>query len=226
MVFVLAALMSCSSPLLAKDITTNSVHMTGAPEWLLRPRVDRVTDRMQTLMEWSIRKVEVYWHTDQREFEKIQGLGSSVLAVARKSDNSIHIGPRVNDGNFDQVFGHELAHIISFQKYKGAIPKWLEEGLANHLAHQGRVDYRWLSSRPFPEDVKKLTHPFKGSEEDTRYHYMASQALAEMISSKCDLQVLLQLSVERKLENYLGSYCEIKDLNVAFKDWVQKKSKL
>src|SRR5690606_11603914 len=123
------------------------------------------------------------------------GLGGSVLALARKSSNSIHIGPRVTTENFDQVFGHELVHIISNQKYKGAIPKWLEEGLANHLSKKGKVDYKWLAAKPFPKDVTQLSHPFSGTDDDTRYHYLASQALAEMIFSKCSMQTLLQLSV-------------------------------
>jgi hypothetical protein len=140
-------------------------------------------------------------------------------------ENDIHLGPKVTNENFDTIFGHEMSHIISFQKYKGAIPQWLEEGVANHVAQAAQVDYIWLVSRPFPEDVKKLVHPFSSDFEGARYHYMASQALIEMIASKCDLKNLLRLSVGRKMDNYLKTYCEIKDLNSDFKKWVRNRAK-
>jgi hypothetical protein len=56
------------------------------------------------------------------------------------------------------------------------------------------------------------------------YRYKASQAFAEMLAGKCDLQNLIRLSVERKMEDYMATYCEIKDLNQAFRDWVKKKA--
>ena len=88
------------------------------------------------------------------------------------------------------------------------------------------MNYKKLAKHPFPKDIRQLTHPFKSTLTETMYHYRASQALAEMIEAKCDLTNLLRLSVQRKMENYLKSYCEIKDLNSAFKEWVLKKAKL
>jgi hypothetical protein len=137
---------------------------------------------------------------------------------------SVHLGPDVNDKNFDDVFGHEMVHVIVFQKYKDSIPKWLEEGLANHLAKRGNVDYKWLAKQPFPDDVREMAHPFKGSAALISYRYMASQAFAEMLQKKCELENLIRLSVQRKMEDYMRTYCEIKDLNVAFRDWVKKKA--
>jgi len=115
-------------------------------------------------------------------------------------------------------------HIIIYQKYKEAIPKWLEEGLANYLAKQGQVNYQWLAAHPFPKDVRGLTHPYDGDVDSIHYHYMASQALVEMIAKKCDLTNLLRLSVGRNLDAYLDTYCEIKDLNAAYQKWVKAKS--
>lgn len=207
----------------AKEIETNSVHMADAPEWLTRPRVEKVIDRIQMHLEWSIRKIETYWYADAASFSKAHSLGPLAMAVSKKSDNTIHMGPMVTSANFDAVFGHELVHIILGQKYKDAIPKWLEEGLANHLAKYGKVDYAWLKKQPFPEDVRTLTHPYSGAVSRIHYHYIASQALAEMIAKKCDLANLLRLSVERNMEDYLSTYCEIKDLNAEFKAWVKKK---
>src|SRR3569623_3588095 len=100
--------------------------MAQAPVWLTRNRVDRVVAHIQTLLEWDIRKVTVSFHKDQSEFERFHGMGPTMLAVSYKLKNTIHHGPRVTSENFDSVFGHELVHIISFQKYKNAIPLWLE----------------------------------------------------------------------------------------------------
>lgn len=209
----------------AHEIETNWVHMSDAPTWLTRNRVEKIVNHIQTQMEWDIRKVEVIWYHDQESFQKSHSLGPLAIAVSRKPDNIIRLGPKVTNENFDAVFGHELVHIISYQKYKDAIPPWLEEGLANYLAKQGKVNYHWLAEHPFPKDVRSLTHPYAGDADSTRYDYMASQALAEMIAKKCDLGNLLQLSVGEKMEPYLDTYCEIKDLNQAFQKWVKDHAK-
>jgi hypothetical protein len=209
----------------AAELKTNAVHMADAPAWVTAGRVNSVVEHIQGLLEWDIRRIEVIWYKDQVQFEKMHGLGSLVVALAKRSDNTVHVGPEVNTKNFDAVFGHELVHIISYQKYKDAIPKWLEEGLANHLSHLGRVDYSWLQKHTAPKDIRDLTHPFDGSEDHVRYHYMASQALMEMISSHCDLANLLRLSVRRKLEDKLDTFCGIKDVTQEFNQWVRTHKK-
>ena len=202
------------------EIKTNAVYMQTAPKWVTANRIDRVVAHIQTLLEWDIHRINVTWYNDQASFEQAHGLGPTVLAFSKQSDNIVGLGPRVTNDNFDAIFGHELVHVIAFQKYHESIPKWLEEGLANYLAKADKVDYKFLKSQPFPSDVRDLTHPFNGSTEHIRYHYMASQALVEMIASKCDLSNLLRLSVGRKMDTYLTNYCEIPDLNAAFKKWV------
>lgn len=207
------------------ELLTNATHHADAPKWVTKGRIDRIVDHIQMILEWDIHRAEVIWYTDQKKFEKVHDMGSTVLAFSRKSNNTIYVGPRVTEKNFDQVFGHELVHIISFQKYKEAIPKWLEEGLANYLSKMGKVDYKWLASKPFPDDVRSLTHPFNGSDDHIRYHYVASQALTEMIAGKCDLRNLLRLSVGTKMDGYLDTYCNIKDINATFKKWVESHAK-
>jgi hypothetical protein len=209
----------------AAALQTNATQMSEYPSWINKTRVDKVVERIQNYLEWSVRRVNVVWYKDAKAFAKMHGLSTaSVLAISRKDDNSIHLGPKVTNENFDAVFGHEMAHIISFQKYKGAIPAWLEEGLANHVAQAAKVDYAWLSRKPFPADVQQLGHPLAAVAEVARYRYMASQALIEMISAKCDLKNLLRLSVARKMSSYLETYCEIKDINASFKKWVKLKA--
>jgi hypothetical protein len=224
----------------AAVLDTNEVHCDEAPAWLTSRLVDRVVERIESKLEWDIRKVRMVWHLDQQEFQKAHGYSESVLAFSRQSDNSVHLGPRVTEVNFESVFGHELVHVILFQKYKGAVPKWLEEGLANSLSNHkpieknGKpvhdpslwtVDYAWLAAQP-QMDVLTLKHPFLGvATSGARYHYQASQALVEMIASHCSLDQLLQLSVGKKLENYLSTFCGIHDVNSEFRKWIAKKAK-
>ena len=208
-------------------IETNSAYIYSAPTWLKRVRAEKIINRIQTELEWSIRRVPVYFHKTVESFTKAHKLGPFVTAVSVMSDSgqTIHLGPMVTNDNFDEVFGHELVHIIIYQKYKEAIPKWLEEGLANHLAKKKLVDYKWLVKHELPKDVTvTLVHPLAKSYDDALFRYKASQALAEMLSKKCDLTNLLRLSVERKMENYIETYCEIKDLNAEFRKWVTKKA--
>lgn len=212
----------------AKEIKTNGVTMMNAPEWLTTSRVDKVIERMQSKLEWTIRRIDVFWYKTSAEFEKAQSFGGLVMAVTKTVNGvvSVHMGPTVNQTNFDETFGHELVHVIVVQKYGDSIPKWLEEGLANHLAKRGVVDYKWLAAQPFPADVRELSHPIRGSAALVGYRYKASQALAEMLDKKCELSNLIRLSVQRKMENYIETYCGIKDLNSAFREWMKKKAAL
>lgn len=227
-VLVFLSFLFLSSLTFAADLATNETAFSSAPSWLTVGRINRIVGQVQRSLEWDIRKVKVIWYDNQQTFQKVHGYGSSVLAVSRKTDNSIHLGPRVNQSNFDVTFGHELVHIILFQKYQDAIPKWLEEGLANYVAKRGKPDYVWLAAQP-ERDVRTLAHPYQATSSintNSNYHYQASTALAELIASKCNLNELLQLSMGQKLEGYLATFCRIPDINQEFKIWIKKKSNL
>jgi hypothetical protein len=209
----------------AHDLKTNQIHMADAPSWLTATRIDKVVAHMDSVLEWDIRRIEVIWYKDEAAFEKFHGQSPSILALTRKADNAtMHLGPKITTDNFDAVFGHELVHVILYQKYHDVVPGWLEEGLANHLSKFTKVDYKWLARHPAPGDVRELTHPLSGSEDYIRYHYVASQALMEMIAGKCDLINLLRISVRRKLEDKLDTFCGIKDVNAEFKKWLSSHS--
>lgn len=204
------------------DLRINSMSFKNAPSWLSERRLEKVVSRIESVLEWDIRRIQVERISSQAEFEKIHGWGPAVLALAYPGSHRIQVGPKVTDESFDSVFGHELAHVIMFQKYKRAIPKWLEEGVANYAGRKGTVDYSWLSKQG-DQDVTALTHPFLDPKTGMRFHYMASTALVEMIASKCRLMDLLQLSVSKKLEIYLPTFCGIRDVNADFRAWVKRK---
>jgi hypothetical protein len=201
--------------------------MKNAPDWLTQPRVEKVTDHIKLHLSWVPRDVPVTFYYTAADYSKAQNLGPQSMAVTKYDGGkaSIHLGPLVTDKNFDETFGHELVHVEVFQKYKGAIPKWLEEGLANYFSSKEKVDYKWLAKQKPVDDVHNLAHPFSGDAAQINYRYKASQAFAEMLAKKCDLEVLIGLASEaHKMEQYMNTYCEIKDLNVAFREWVKKKS--
>lgn len=220
--FILLVLSSVSSK--SEELLTNCALFHDSPKWLSSSRVNRIADSVSRYLEWSIHRVDVQWYNNQESFEKAHALGPLAVAVSKRKNNQILLGPKVNEKNFDQVFAHELVHITSEQKYKESIPNWLEEGLANFIAKKDTVDYKALAKAQLPQNIEQLSHPMKGSLIQIQMNYMMSQALAEMIASKCDIINLLRLSVQRKMENYLDNICKIKDINKSFKEWVLKKS--
>lgn len=213
------------SQLMAEPLRTNEFLVYNAPRWMKRVKLEKLSDSIQTKLEWSTRRVPIFYHQDQAHFNKAHNLGVGPVAVTIKSPQKteIHLSPQVTKHNYQRVIGHELVHVIFYQKYRGAIPRWLEEGFANHLSRKTKVNYKWLKKQRLPKDVTSLDHPFKNGTMIPRVHYQVSQALVEMLKKKCDLDNLLRLSVKRKMENYIASYCNIKDVNKAFKLWLQKK---
>lgn len=212
----------CAKTVTAAEIQTNFVHIQQAPAWLNEQMVEKATGPVQDFLQWHLHRIRVYVHKDPAAFQALHGAGAMIKAFFRRSDGTMHLGPEVGAENFQAIFSHELVHAVFYQKYKQAIPAWLEEGLANYLGKVGTVDYAWLSQQPF-QDVRKLNHPTRDP-SGLKFHYQTSTALTEMIASKCSLDELLQLSVGAKLETYLGTLCEISDINAAYRDWVKKKS--
>ena len=216
----------------AGSFETNALSVQNAPQWLKLPRLEKVVERIEAKLEWDIRKIHVIFHGDRDLFLKEFGVpGASISAFARKSDMSVHIGPSVDSGQFDGVFGHELSHIISYQKYKDAIPKWLEEGLANLVAKKQKPDYRWLATQlPLPQ-VQSMGHPFRATSagrevsSSVRLQYEASHALADLLASKCGLHDLLQLSTGSSVEKYIATLCGIQNLDDTLEKWVNRKAK-
>jgi hypothetical protein len=215
-------------------VRTNELTFENAPSWVTQGRIERVTARIQDKLEWTTRRTTVKYFSDTMSFTKAHSLGPHATAVTSTRGDTSHIflGPKVTPENFDQALGHELVHVIITQKYKGAIPKWLEEGLANHLARAGRIDYKWLSKQTLPADVRELAHPMLRTadagltiQQSLHFRYQASQALAEMLDKKCDLLNLVRMSVGRSMETYIETMCEIKDLAGDLKTWIAKKAK-
>lgn len=213
---------------LAATIQTNEMTIHDSPEWVKRVEVEKLTEKIQNKLEWRTRKVPVYWHSTLESFSKAHSLGPLPAAVTIKSKKKteIHMSPTVDKSDYKEILGHELVHVIFYQKYKASIPRWLEEGFANFYSRTSKVDYKRLARQKLPEDVTQMQHPYKQKLIDARLHYHISQALAEMLDEKCDLDNLLRLSVQKKLENYIIRTCGIKNINQSFQKWLLEKSQV
>lgn len=210
-----------------KTILTNTALIIDAPSWLRSVDVRKASARIQNKMEWTTHRFNVYFYADQVEFNKIHSYGAraTAITISTKDKSVVYMGPKVNKQNFSKIYSHELVHVIINQKYRGAVPKWLEEGFANHFSKTSKVNYKWLKKQPLIKDLRSLSHPFMGSKDKISYRYKVSQALVEMLDKNCDLDNLFRLSVERSMEDYIKTYCKIFDLNSEYKKWINKKSK-
>ncbi len=204
----------------ALALAEGPVTFQTSPPWFEARQATRVIDRIQSKLEWDLRKTTVIFNSDEAAFARGHEYGPTVVAYTRKSDSTVLMGPKVTKENFEGVFGHELGHVIVGQKYKQAIPAWLEEGLVNYVARHGKVDYAALKNQKLPP-VESLSHPFKGS-VDASLHYQLSTATMEFLAAKCSFADLLQLSVGKKLENFLSTYCEVSNLNHQLAEWIAR----
>lgn len=209
-------------------IRTNSVTIRNAPSWLTQSRVQSVVDHVERKLEWSIRRVNATYYKNAKQMIKnFNGRAApEIVAFTKRADNSIHFGPKVNKSNFDLYFGHELAHVVIFQKYKKSIPPWLNEGLCNSVAGYKKVKFDWLSKQRPRIDITKLHHPYEISNKGRAdLHYAASLAAVKMLEKKCpSFRELLNLSLRSNVNDYIKTYCKIKDVNATFWSWIDRQA--
>lgn len=226
-IFILGALLASASQ--AKSVTTNSVIVDNAPAWVSEYSVQSVVDRIEARLEWSIRRTRATFYTDQTQFiSRFNGRAApDILAFTKRNDLTIHLGPRIKKDNFAGIFGHELAHVVLFQKYKDSIPPWLTEGLCNSVAGNEKISYVWLAAQTPRFDIATLAHPYdKQNKNRADLHYRASLAVVKMLEKKCpDFRELLNLSLKSKLADFLPTYCSISDLNSTFWSFVDAEAK-
>lgn len=204
-------------------VETNQIKITDAPDWVKLSQVQRTVDRVEHFLEWDIRSVQGLWVASEADFMKLHGMGPSVTAFTRKQNQTIYFGPQVNAQNFESIFAHELVHIVLAQKFKTAIPVWLDEGLANFVARKGAVQYDKILARGIPK-VQTLSHPFKSA--DPSFQYMVSLAFMQMLNSRCKIQDLLQLALQKRLETYIQNTCGLEDMDAPFEKWVRQQASL
>lgn len=205
----------------AENFKTNCCDVENAPSWLSQYTLSDIASEMERDMGWSIRRVKVIFHSTDAAFTRSANLNFSAAAFFVPAKQTIEIKPVKDLATFTPIFRHELAHVISNQKFKGGIPNWLEEGFANYLGTKQKVDYKWLSQQPLPA-ASQLAHP-NSDATGSRMHYLLSTATVEMIASKCNLNDLLMLTTGSKPTQYLATFCKIKNIDADAIDWVKSK---
>ena len=208
--------------LAASEVRMNCCTFQNSPKWFSKELAEPIVARIQEKLNWDIRRITVKFTKDQNTYRSESRLNFPTDAYFDPNQQIVAIAPHVTSTNSAPIFGHELVHVIFKQKYKNAIPRWLEEGLANYLGSERQVDYRWLKSQPI-KDITRMEHP-NSENMGHRYHYQLSTAVTEMIATKCNLNDLLMLSVGKKLENYLSTFCKIDDINASTRAWISEKS--
>jgi hypothetical protein len=201
---------------------TNCCEVTNAPKWLTNFKLSDIAAKMERDMGWSIRRVKVIFHDTDASFSGAANLNFSANAFFSPARQTIEFKPQKDLETFTPTFRHELSHVISNQKFKGAIPSWLEEGFANYLGSKRKVDYKWLAAQELP-DASRLSHP-QSDATGSQMHYQLSTATVEMIAKRCNLKDLLMLTTGSKLTNYLETFCKIKDINAEVRAWVKSKA--
>jgi hypothetical protein len=109
-------------------------------------------------------------------------LGSRPVIVLRTAEDS-GSGTRVS-----QVFAHELVHLIAGQALEGrhsALPAWLKEGTAAHLAFEWRITdsgraLRFAVGRSFVP-LSRLRHGFTGDSQAIGDAYFQSRAFVSWL---------------------------------------------
>ncbi len=207
----------------AADYRTNCCEVKGAPNWLSSYTLQDLAVAIESKMHWSTRRIKVEFYGSGDDFQRASGLNFVANAFFNPNQQLIGVSPQKDLETFKPTFRHEMVHVISNQKFKGAIPNWLEEGFANYLGSKRQVDYKWLASQNIP-DASQLRHP-STDEGGSKMHYQLSTATVEMIAKKCNLNDLLMLATGSKLTNYLETFCKIKNVGQEVRDWVALKSK-
>lgn len=206
-----------------ENLETNSATFVDPPKWLSESKAQSAIDRIEQKLEWSTRKIQVHFYSEQRKLEAGFGFSApTILAFTRRSDQSVHLGPKVTAENFKVVFGHELGHVIISQKYKNSIPGWIEEGLVNKIAGYTKINYAFLKKFTPRTPINQLTHPFDAKTMDeVNFKYQAALAAILMLEKKCpDFRELINLSLKQNLETFIPTYCNMPDLNKSFWKWI------
>lgn len=207
----------------AASFKTNCCNVENAPEWLSSYTLSDIATEMESKLHWSIRRVKVVFHNTNQSFASASNLNFIAAAFFSPSRQAIEFSPQKDLAEFTPTFRHELVHVISNQKFKDSIPRWLEEGFANYIGSKRKVDYKWLAKQSLPK-ASQLSHP-STDDGGSKMHYQLSTATVEMIAGTCNFDDLLMLATGSKLTNYLETFCKIKDLDSSVAEWVVKKSK-
>ena len=86
--------------------------------------------RYSNFWQWD-KRVKIYIHPSKQAFQQATGQPAWSHGMASYLDKSIH-SIETNENFLDEVLPHEIAHLVfrDFVGFKGYIPLWMDEGVA------------------------------------------------------------------------------------------------
>jgi hypothetical protein len=174
-----------------------------AYERQLRAIVQDARSRVEAGLGMPLRQPPTVKVHSRAAFERAFGAGAACLDAARYVDDVVHVngGARLDD-RFAGVVVHELVHAVLDVPGQAALPRWLEEGLAERLSWQRRGQERLA-----PNQVAELKQaserralvPLPASDGDlSPFDYLRSYAALLFLEARSGRGKVLSL-VQRAL---------------------------
>ncbi|MCM8800543.1 MAG: hypothetical protein NC912_00795 [Candidatus Omnitrophica bacterium] len=109
--------------------------------------------RYSEFWTWE-KRVKIYLYSDHNSYLKATGQPEWTKGVADYKNKQI-ISYVWNEGFLDSLLPHEMAHLIfrDFVGFKGEIPLWLDEGVAQWSESEKRKEYKRIIKRLFEQDL-------------------------------------------------------------------------
>jgi hypothetical protein len=147
--------------------------------------------RYSNFWQWDNR-VKIYVHPTEEEFQHATGRPGWTKGVAYYDTKSI-VTYAWSEGFLDALLPHEITHLIfrDFVGFKGEIPLWLDEGVAQWQETKKREAAREIafylvrSGKHYPlRELAGMDVRFSQDDETVQYFYMQSVSLVDYLIRK------------------------------------------
>ena len=144
--------------------------------------------RHDNFWSWENR-VKIYIHPTEDAFQKATGREAWTKGVAYYDEKKI-VTYEWSEGFMDALLPHEMTHLVfrDFVGFKGEVPLWLDEGVAQWEEHRKRAIAREVAlflvknAKHYPlEDLTRADVRGSQDEDAVRYFYMQSVSLVDFM---------------------------------------------
>jgi hypothetical protein len=189
----------------------------------IRSQARRHIAELNDFFDYEYNKpVRIFVAATQQEFQAETGADAPHWAVALAGGRKIYMGPRssAEQRAFDTTLKHELAHVVlhdMFIRRPGALPRWLNEGLAVKVSGDWEMPDAWAASQrdlyaALREgqdlDFSEITNGFPAAEWKARIAYAQSAHFTEYLYDRFG---------EKRMNNFLKRLAAGEDFDKAFR---------